>query len=395
MISEFIQVSFLMMKAKPVRSFLSLLGIFIGVFSLVVILSIREGMRRQLSESYGLKGVRAIFVHPGFDTVSKRIGKIGPDDMARLRRVRGVKAVWPRLTTEMEFRSPTTGIRAHALGIDDQFVSIYRVPMVRGRTFLADEVTRRKPVCLLTVDTARKLFPMTEPLGAKVEAQGKHFEVIGVVQWTMETQQRAGTVECDILIPNTWIVEDASNFVSMVEVRLDPQITSEQGIQMVTETLTHGDPTRESLYFVRSLDQMVERRKEVDNRLMMGLLGIAGVSLLVGAIGVANVMITSVTERTREVGIRKALGARRRDILLQFLVESSLLCATGGGGAVLFGALAIQVSTVFFTLPFPVQLPVPELGFCVLMTLGIGLLAGVYPASRAAAMPPVDALRYE
>lgn len=392
---EYAKVSFLMMRAKPVRSLLSLLGIFIGVLALVVILTIRAGMRRQLTEAYQLKGVRVVFVHPGFDPVSKRLGRIGPEDIARLRRVQGIKAVWPRLSTELDVRTAATSAKVNVLGIDDQFVPVYRIPMVRGRTFLAQEVVRGDAVCLLTVGGVEKFFPRSEPLGATIDIQGRPNRVIGVVLWTFDAQQRTGAMDCDLLVPITQLGESPGGFISMLEVRLDERMAPERALALVTHTLTYGDPSRQTLFFVRSMDQIAEKRKEFDDRTMMALLGIAAISLLVGGIGIANVMITSVTERTREVGIRKALGARRHDILFQFLLESSLLCATGGSLAVFLGVTGITVAQTFFRFAIPMEIPPLELIACVLLTMFIGLLAGVYPASRAAAMPPVEALRYE
>jgi putative ABC transport system permease protein len=181
----------------------------------------------------------------------------------------------------------------------------------------------------------------------------------------------------------------------MLEVRINALQTSDQAVKLVTDTLSHGAENREKLYFVRSMEQFVERAKEMNDKLMQALLGIAAISLLVGGIGVANVMVTSVTERTKEVGIRKALGARRTDILLQFLVEASVLSGSGGLLAVATGAIGINLFTTFFESPFPLALPPGPIGGCLLLTVVIGLVAGVYPASRAASLSPADALRYE
>ncbi len=392
---RYMKISLLMMRSKPVRSILSLLGIYIGVMALVLILAIREGISRQLRELYSTNGVNIVFVHPGFDDVSRRIGHLGPEDILRLQEVRGIHSVMPRAQTEMDVRAGTLSAHAHLLGIDDEFIPLYRLRVLRGRIFLPEEVRKKQPVCLISADMVRQLFPLSEPIGASFDMEGTSFQVIGVLDWDARAAQRTSAGNIDVLVPIDWTLPKMNSNYSMIEVRVDRALTANQAVDLVTKELSHGEPKREKLFYVRSMEQFVEKTKSTNDKLMRALLGIAAISLLVGGIGVANVMVTSVTERTREVGIRKALGAKRIDILLQFLVEASVLSVSGGALAVMTGALGISLFTSFFESTFPMALPVAPVAGCLLLTVLIGLVAGVYPASRAASLSPAEALRYE
>jgi len=394
-ILNYFKVSLLMMRAKPVRSALSLLGIYVGVMALVIILAIREGIRGQIEDTFRTEGASIVFVHPGFDQATMRMGRLNLDDLERLNQTPGVLSTMPRLSAEKDVRTRAVTLHAHVTGADDKFFSVFRIPVVRGRVFIRDEIARKQPVCLLTAQAAEKLFPLSEPVGSFVDMEGISFQVIGVTDWDGAAAQRTNVMEVDLFLPVTWLLPQANEFLPMAEVRLAPQMEPAQALRIVKKALSHNDPKEEPLYFVRSMQEFVEQTQKMSDRILQGLLAIAGISLLVGGIGVANVMVTSVTERTREVGIRKALGARRHDILFQFLVESSLMCGSGGCLAVATGVLCITVLRSLIHIPFPVNVTPAAMATCIFLTVGIGLVAGAYPASRAAALSPAEALRYE
>jgi len=395
--TRYLDVSWLRMRARPVRASLSLLGIFIGVLSLVLILSIRNGIQRQMSELYRTSGARVLLVYPGFDPVTKRIGNITPQDLTFLKELPGILSVSRRENSEWTIGTPGRTERARVMGIDESFLSVYRVRLVKGRALLADEIARKSWVCLISQELEDKLFPFGKSIGSSVETAFGPFEVVGVVRWDETTAQRSGLNDIHMWVSPVWsqVGSTASPFITTLEVRFAESMDAQQASSLVRGVLTKGNPERDAMYFIQTMDQVVKRHQQFSDRIMSGLLGIALISLLVGGIGIANVMITSVTERTREVGIRKALGARRIDILMQFLVESMVLCGTGGLLAVFTGGLLSQVLPQILPQKVPMLFTLPPAIGCLALTLFVGLVAGVYPASRAADLQPAEALRYE
>jgi len=389
-------IAFLIMRKNPVRALLSMLGIYIGVLALTAILALHEGMRRNINEVYATSGANILLIRSAYDQARQKMGRVTLDDVEILKSVPGAQSVTPRLNTFKNVRGAKETADLNVMGIDQDFLRIYRVPLKSGRAFLGQEIKSKHPVALLTEASAQKLFPLARPLGSLINVEGQIFEVIGVVAWNAGINTRALLEEPGVLVPLGWMItSETQDQLHVIEFRADPVIPEARIMKTVLSQLTHGESLREPLYYVQSVKEFIRQEQELSRQNLGSLLAMGIISLLVGGIGIANVMLISVTERTREIGIRKALGAKRTDILFQFLVESALLTVTGGILAVTTTGLATAILLRLHMSNTPLAIPfIPTLG-CLAITVAIGLIAGIYPASRAAARSPADALRYE
>jgi putative ABC transport system permease protein len=396
-LDEYAASSVRLMRARPLRTALSIAGIFVGVFAVLIILAIQEGERRQVESLYRVAGAQVVVALPSFDESTGRSGQLKPDDVERLREHPTVTSVLPRFRTEMAGRSETQSALVQILAIDEPFLSLYRVPLQEGRQFLPHEWRAEEAACLLSASAARKLFHPKSAVGQTLMLDKSACLVVGVVSWTAGVTQRASAGSPpDVLMPYATLTRLAtSNHLPLIEVRFAPTTSAEVAKQQVTEILTRGEEKRRKHYVVQSSEDVLRDRRESTWRSLRSLLLVAGIGLLVGAIGIANVMLISVLERTREIGVRKALGATPRDILVQFLMESGLLSLLGALLALVTAGLVYLLAPWILPRAYALALPFGAAAAAFLITLLIGLVAGAYPAARAANLSAAEALRYE
>ena len=381
------------------RTALTMLGVIIGVASVVALVSAAQGATKGVSDRLQALGTNLITVSPGSTQTGATRGAIGSattltlDDANALATLEGVQAVAPQLTTNKLIVAGSQNETARLVGTTPAYISVFAYRMWVGSFLNEASVDHNLRVAVIGATTADNLGLTDASLGSTINVGGLPFELVGILQ------AKGGSMTADdqVVIPLSTAHElfIGSNSVSAIGL----SATSEDAISTVSAEITalleqrHGITNGVDDFSIATQAQLLGTASSVSDVLTLLLAGIASISLLVGGIGIMNIMLVSVRERTREIGIRKAVGARGRDILLQFLVEALTLSLAGGGIGIGVGVVAsLGIGTYagwgFVFNPATVAVAV---GF----SLIVGIVFGVWPALQAARLDPVVALRYE
>ncbi|WP_227766094.1 ABC transporter permease [Zhaonella formicivorans] len=372
--------------ANKLRSFLTMLGVIIGVFSVVALVSIGQGATSQVTEQVQGMGSNLVTLNiRGRGAVSS----ITYDEAMELADRPGVSAVAPVVNGQVTVKYGNTSYDTSLEGTTPDYTSVRNHPVEQGRFLTFTDVENRQKVAVVGTDVVKELFSGTNPLGQEIRINGSAFTVIGVLQ--QKGGSMGGSNDDKVIIP----ISTAQRLLRNAGVRtVYIQAQSPEEVDRVVAVLEATMQRRfrdEEAYRVFNQAEMLETVGEVTGTLTLMLGGIAGISLLVGGIGIMNIMLVSVTERTREIGICKALGAKKRDIMLQFLVEAIVISATGGGLGLALGYGLTRLISKFaqLTTVFSPQVIAVAFGFSLL----VGVFFGIYPANKAANLSPIEALR--
>jgi putative ABC transport system permease protein len=395
------------------RSSLTVLGIMIGISAVILTVGLGEGAQQQVGSEISALGSNLLTISPGSTTSSSGIrGGFGSAStltvsdataLASKTVAPDIGAVAPTTTESESLVAGTTNWTTSVVGTDPSWLTVRGRSITEGRFIAGHDVSTRADVVVLGSTTAEELFSARDPVGQTVTVNGLPLQVIGVLNTVGSTGSSSTTSDQDdqAIVPITTASIQlfggtSRNSVSDILIQSTSSSTLSAAYQEAdAELLSLHDITdaADADFTIESQQSLLSTATSVDKTLTVLLGGVAGISLLVGGIGVMNIMLVSVTERIREIGLRKALGATPRAIRRQFLVEASVLGMVGGILGAGLGLIGAVVLPHFISDPIAIS-PVATVG-AIVVAIGIGVAFGVYPASRAARLAPIDALRTE
>ena len=394
------------MAANRLRTFLTALGILIGVAAVVLMVAIGQGTQTQVSDSIASMGSNLLIVRSGSSSHGGVRGGAGnlPTltvmDAQAIGQLSRAALVSPTVNGSVQVVYGPNNWNTTATGATADYLHIRDWPVVAGRAFSESEALSGVRAALMGQETARQLFGNENPVGKSIRIQRSPFMVIGLLG--SKGQSLGGHNQDDaIIVPLVTAQRQLfgtqfQGTVSMVMVQATSEaemMPLEKSVRELLRQRHHLHANAEDDFRITNMTEVSETASEVTGMLSILLAAIASISLFVGGIGIMNIMMVSVTERTREIGIRMAIGARRRDILIQFLLESVIITMAGGVVGIVVGiGLAHATTRVFDVLTTVTATPV-LLAFFV--SVAVGIFFGLYPASKAARLRPIDALRYQ
>jgi putative ABC transport system permease protein len=409
--SDLFQETITALNANKVRSGLTILGIVIGITAIILVMAVGKGAEELILKQIRGLGSQTIIIEPGrepggpssfAEIFTDSLRERDVEELKKPANVQGLKEICPAVLQAMTVSYGSEATRTNVMGSSEFIAEILEIYPAQGVFFSSEDIRQRASVAVIGADIKKKLFGPSDAVGERIKVKGRSFRVVAVLP--AKGQVAFFNADDIVVVPYTTAQQylTGTNYFNFIIVRAE----SEEIVPMVSKDIAltlrqnHNidDPDKDDFHLTTQADA-AQRVQTVTGILTALLISVAAISLIVGGIGIMNIMLVSVTERTHEIGLRKAIGATKNDILRQFLFEAVILTAIGGVLGIIFGALfsflvsavlsrIISIGWVFI---FPVSAAL--LGLAVSST--VGLVFGLYPARQASLKNPIEALRYE
>ncbi|MGF7059825.1 ABC transporter permease [Brassicibacter mesophilus] len=402
---ESISVALSSLWGNKMRSFLTMLGIIIGISSVITIVALGQGSQAQIGSEFEKYGANRVALMMNWDEDPRYEERYDDEDIETIRRVfgdeiTGISASFSLSGTALKGREDSP---LNIYGVNEDFGKLTNLDVIEGRFLIESDIKGSRKVCVIDKKLAEKLFKRTDVLGEKLTIDTGYSKMSMTIVGVYQTP--GGTIEN----LNQQFMGETTSFYMPISITkkmgfgdkyygLQVGIADSDRIDEVSKEIVKVIERKhrnvgKNYYIYYSAKQEMDMMNQILGVLSKVVGAIAGISLVVGGIGVMNIMLVSVTERTREIGIRKAIGATRKDILVQFLVEAMIISGTGGLIGTLLGL--IFQSLIAMSIGIPPTVSIGTILIAVLFSAAVGIFFGIYPANKAAKLDPIDALRYE
>lgn len=383
---------------NKIRSFLTMLGIIIGISSVIILVGMGQGTQKKISDQIESLGTNLITVN----IMGNRTPTITDEELAELKTKPGIKEIAPTISQgNVNIKSGTKSDTTTLEASTPNYAEIRMLTVSSGRFITERDIENRFNVLVIGPETAQNIFGSTNVIGSTISVNGIDFTIVGVLK--AQGTSSVGSSDDRIIVPLTTgerLLKSASPKTFYVEAKSKDDInTASSYIQLflnkkygISSSTSNSNTTR-NYYRVMNQTSLLDTATATSESMTKMLAGIAAISLVVGGIGIMNIMLVSVIERTREIGTRKAIGAKRSTILIQFLIEAASVSGLGGIIGVLLGYLGSYVGEKFFSTTILISTNVVLGAF--LFSVFVGVVFGMYPANKASKLNPIDALRFE
>ncbi|MDE6115419.1 FtsX-like permease family protein [Barnesiella sp. WM24] len=403
-VTNLLKIALKALNNNKLRCFLTMLGIIIGVASVITMLAIGQGSKNSIKEQISEMGSNMIMIHPG--NMQRGGVRQSADDMQTLevadyealKELPGVAAVSPSVNSGGQLVNGNNNYPSSIYGVTPEYLDIRKFKVKDGTMFTDHDIKSAAKVCILGKTVVENLFPNGEdPVGRVIRFGKIPLTVIGVLE--SKGTNSMGQDQDDVVIaPYTTVMKRilAIDYIQGIFASATDEAHTEETIEAITDVLRTRHKIKDDAdndFEIRSQQELSEMMNSTSDMMTVLLACIAGISLLVGGIGIMNIMYVSVTERTREIGLRMSIGARGIDILSQFLIEAVIISVSGGVIGILLGVIASWLVNIIAHWPVYIQLYSVILSFAVCTITGV--FFGWYPAKKAAGLDPIEAIRYE